>query len=90
MKDYDLLSGKRKYGFLGCKTKIGQVWFRTIRPRWQPRSDLARQREEGWNGHTGFPGALVYGIWRWTVAHAEKKRQENTHRKESPVGRKQG
>jgi len=39
-------------------------------------------------GTRRFPGSLVSGIGRCTVAHAEKKRQENTRRKESPVGRK--
>jgi len=45
MKNYDLLSIKRTYGFLGCKTKIGQVWFRTIRPRWQPYGKILENRE---------------------------------------------
>jgi len=45
MKNYDLLKIKRTYGFLGCKTKIGQVWFRTIRPRWQPYGKILENRE---------------------------------------------
>jgi len=36
---------KRTYGFLGCKTQIGQVWFRTIRPRWQPQGKILKNRE---------------------------------------------
>jgi len=78
------------------KTKIGQVSFRTSRPRWQPYGKILENRENTkpiWQGKgkkderatRRFPGSLSSGILRRTVAHADERNKE-TRGKESTVG----
>jgi len=94
IKVYDLVSGKRTYGLY--KTKIGQVSFRTSRPRWQPYGKILENIENTkpiWQGKgkkderatRRFPGSLSSGILRRTFAHADERNKE-TRGKESTIG----